>query len=95
MMLFAAVFSVATVVCGCGWTISASSVRMDVYFWNFSINPSYSTSVADSMAFFMILHSTCTGPFSGGIDVIGLLLLDCGLRGEYPPDMLCAYGSEM
>ena len=38
MMLFAAVLSVATVVCGCGWPISAMAVHMDVTFWKFSDN---------------------------------------------------------
>ena len=45
------------------------------------------------MTFLMIINSTCTGPFSGGISVIGVL--DFGLRKKFSPDMLHAYGSDM
>ena len=46
---------------------------MDVAFWKFSNNPPNHDSVTDAMAFLMIMHSTCTGPFSVGISVIGVL----------------------
>ena len=36
MVIFAAVLSVATVVDGFGWTISARAVCIDIYFWKFS-----------------------------------------------------------
>ena len=68
---------------------------MYVAFWQFSRNPPNLDSVADAMAFLMILHSTCTGLFYGGIAVIGVLLLDFGPRKKYPPDLLRASGSEM
>ena len=45
------------------------------------------------MKFLIILHSTCTGQFSGGLSVIGVL--DFCLRGEYPPDLLFSSGSGM
>ena len=94
-MLFAAVLSVATGVGGCGWTISAMDVRMDVALWNFSNNPTNPASVAYAMMFLMILHYTCTGPFPGGIDVIGGLLLNFGPKKKYSPDLLFDSGSEM
>ena len=72
-MLFAAVLSIATGVCGCEWLISARAVRIDVAFWQFSNNPPNSASMADSMAFLIMLHYTCTGPFSRDIACIGVL----------------------
>ena len=72
-MLFAAVLSVVTSVGGCEWPISARAVHMDVAFWQFSNNPPNSASVADAMTFLMMLHSTCTGLFPGGIALIGVL----------------------
>ena len=47
------------------------------------------------MMFLIIIHITCTGKFSGGISVIGVLLLDFGSRKKYPPALLRASGSEM
>ena len=67
---------------------------MDVTFWNISNNTPNSDSVADAMNFFMILHSTSTGPFSGFIAVIGVLLLGFGSRGGNTPALLCASGYE-
>ena len=61
---------------------------MYVAFWKFSNNPPSSDSVADSMMFIIILNSTGTSPFPGGIYVI--CVLDFGPREEYPPDMMCA-----
>ena len=49
---------------------------MDVFFWQFLKNPPHYVSLDDVMTFLMILHSTCNGPFSWEINVIGLLLLD-------------------
>ena len=72
-MLFVNVFSVATGVGGCEWPISARASRMDVVFWNFSDNPPNSASLDDSMIFFMMLHYTCTGLFSGETGFIGVL----------------------
>ena len=94
-MLFDIVFSVATGVGGFECTISDMAVHMDVAFWQFSENPSTSAYVADTIPFIVILHSTCTDPFSGVIDIIGVLLLDFLPRGEYPPALLCASGSKM
>ena len=66
---------------------------MEVTFWKFSNNPPNSDSVADVMTSLMILHSTCTGKFYGGIAVIGVL--DFGPRKKYPPALLRASVSEM
>ena len=66
-MLFAAIFSVAIGVGGCRCPISARAVLIEVSFWQFSNNPPSSASMADAMTFLMMLHSICTGPFSGGI----------------------------
>ena len=63
IMLLAAVLSVATGVGGCWWPISARSVIMDLAFWKFPNNPPNSTSVADSITFLIMIHSTCTGKF--------------------------------
>ena len=79
-MLFASVWPVATIIGGCGWHIHYRAVRMDVAFWHFSNNPPNSVSVADSIIFLMILHSTRTGRFSRGIDFIGELFLDLETR---------------
>ena len=68
---------------------------MDVAFWYFSNNSPNSASVADSMAFLMILHSTCTGSFSGGIAFIGVSLLDVGTSKKFQPALLCTSGSWM
>ena len=62
-----AVLPVATGVGGCRWTIYYRAVLVEVAFWKFSNNPPSSVSVADTMTFLMMLHSTCTGPFYGGI----------------------------
>ena len=94
-MLFAAVFSVSTGAGGCGCPISDREVRMDVAFWNFSKNPPNYASVSDAMIFIMILNSTFTGPFSGGVVVIGVLLLGYGPSKKYPPDLMRASGYEM
>ena len=72
-MLFAGVLSVATGVVGCEWPISVRSFCMDVTFCNFLNNPPNSASMADAMISLVILYFTCTGPFYGGIAVIGVL----------------------
>ena len=72
-MLFASVLSVSMAICGCGWPISVRVVFMDVAFWECSNNPPNSASISDAMTFLIILHSTCTGPFSYGVDFIGML----------------------
>ena len=92
-ILFADVFSIAIVVGGCGWPIYARVVLMDVAFYQFSNNPPNSSSVADTMTFLIMLHSTCTGPFSGGIACIGVL--GFGPRKKYPPALLRDSGSDM
>ena len=57
-ILPATVLYVATGTFGCGWTIYARDVLMDVTFWQFSNNlPNYA-SVTDAMTFFIMLHST-------------------------------------
>ena len=75
MIILAAGFSFSTCVGGCGWPIFAREACMDVEFWQFSNNPPSSASVANFMTILIILHSTCTGPFFGGIDIIGVLLI--------------------
>ena len=93
MMLFANLFSVHTGVGGCWWVISVLVVLMAVSFWLFSNNPPNSTPVPDAITFRIMLHYTCTGPFWGGIDFIGVL--DFVHKKKYPPDLLRAPGSEM
>ena len=92
-MFFSAVMSVATGVGGFWWPIYARAVLVAVAFRQFSNNPPNSASVDDAITFLIMLHSTCTGPFWGGIDCIGVL--DFGPRKKYPPSLLCASGSEM
>ena len=92
-ILFVAVLFFATGVGGSGWTISANYVRMHVAFWQFSNKPPNSASVDDAITFLIILHSTCTGPFLGGIDFIGVL--DFGLSKKYPHALLRATGYEI
>ena len=85
VIMFAVVLSIATSVGGCWRPISDWELHMDVVFWKFSNNPTNYASVSDSMKFPIMLHSTCTGPFSGVISCIGLL--DFGPRKKYPPDL--------
>ena len=92
-MLFVNVLLVASVVGGCELPIYARVVRMDVAFLHFSRNPPNSASVTDDMTLIMILTSTCTVQFSGGIAVIGML--DFGPRKKYPPALLHVSGSEI
>ena len=61
----------ANCVDGCGWPISDESVIEDVAFCNVSNNPPNSNFVADAMIFIIILNSTFTGSFSGGVACIG------------------------
>ena len=72
-MLFVAVFYVATVSGGCWWPISDRAVLVDVAFWQFSNNPPNSDYVDFDVTFLIMLHSTCTGPFYGGIYCIVVL----------------------
>ena len=72
-MMFATVFSVATGVGGFMWPISSGAVLIEVAFWQFSNHPPSSASEADSVTFLVMLHSTCTSPFLGGISWIGVL----------------------
>ena len=78
MMLFSDVLSIATGVGGFWCTISASDVLMEVAFWQFSNNPPNYNSVDDAIAFLIIIHSTCNGPFSGVIACI--VVFDLGPR---------------
>ena len=92
-MIFDTVLSVDTDV-GCfWWTIFARDVQMDVNLWYFSNKPPNYTSVADTITFLIILHSTCTGTFSRGISYIGVL--DFGSRILFLSDLLCASSSDM
>ena len=91
--LFAAVLSVATGVGGFWWPISAGAVLMEVAFCQFSNKPPNCSSVVDVITLLMILYSTCTGPFYGGISCIGVL--DFGPRKKYPPALLHASGFDM
>ena len=93
MMLFSAIISEATGVGGPGWRISARSVLMDVAFWQFSNNPPNYASVDDAMTFIIMLHSTCTVLFYGGIACISVLYF--GPRENYPPALLRASVSDM
>ena len=72
-MLFANVLSFATGVGDCTWPIFARTVLVEVSFWRFSNNPLSFAFVADATTFVMMLHATCTGPFSMGISWIGAL----------------------
>ena len=72
-MLFAAVLSVDTSVGDSGWTIHVRAILTDVAFWQFSNDLPKYASVADSMKFIIMLQSTCTDTFSGGISCIGVL----------------------
>ena len=92
-ILFAAVLSIATSFVGCWYPISTNAVSTKVAFWQFSNNPPNSASVADAFTSLMMLHSTCPGPFSGGISCIGVL--GFGPMKKYPPALLCASGSDM
>ena len=71
-ILFSAALSVATGIGGCWWPIYAKTVIMDINYWQFSYNPPNSASIADAMKFLIVLYSTCTGPFYGGIACIGV-----------------------
>ena len=77
-VIFTAVLSVSTEVGGCRWPISARAVYVDVAFCQFSSNLSNYDSVADAMDFLIILHSTCTSLFSGGVAIFGVLLIGFG-----------------
>ena len=92
-MLFADVLYVATGVGGYWWPIYSKAVFMDVAFWKFSNNPPNSTSVADAITFLIIMHSTCTGPFLGGLDFIGVL--DFVPRKNYPAALFHSFDSKM
>ena len=76
--MFPAVLSVSTGVGSCEWLISTRGIRTYVTFWKFSNNSFNSSSFADSVTFIIILHYTCTGPFSWGAYFIGVL--DFGLK---------------
>ena len=60
---------------------------------SFQITPPNSASVANTMAFLIMLHYTCAGPFLAGIDFIGVL--DFFPRKKYPPAPFRASGSDM
>ena len=85
VLLSVDVLSAVTGVGGCECPIYARDVCMDVAFWQFSNNNPNSASLEDAMKIFIMLHSTCTGSFSGVISCIGLL--DLVPRKKYPPDL--------
>ena len=89
-MLVADILSVATGVGGCRWPISARAVFMDVAFCQFSNNPSNYASMTDAMTFLIMIYSTYTGPFSGGISCISVLYFD--LSTKYAPALICSSG---
>ena len=66
---------------------------MDITFWQSSNIPPNSYSMADAMTFIIVLHSTCTGTFDGGI--ASICLVDFGTRKKYPPALLHYSGSDM
>ena len=92
-MLFAAVLSVSACVGGCWWPTSSRAVLVDVTIWQFSNNPPNCAYVVDVITFLIILHSACTGPFSGGIYCIRVLYF--GPRKKYTPDLLRVSGSDL
>ena len=65
IIIFDAVFYVATDVGSCGWLIYSGLVYIDVDFGHFSKNPLNYASVDDVMTVLMTLYSICTGPFLG------------------------------
>ena len=62
-ILFDIELSVATIVAGCWWPISARTVLVAVSFWQFFNNPPKYYSVAGDMTFLVVMYSTCNGPF--------------------------------
>ena len=72
-MLFAAVLFFFTCVGGWGWPISVRDILIYFDFYQFSNNLPNSAFVDDAMTFIIMLHSTCTGPFSWEIACIGVL----------------------
>ena len=92
-MLFVAILSVVAGDSGCWCPIFAKAVRVEVAFCWFSNKSPSSDSMNDAITFLMMLHSTCIGPFSGGISYIGVL----GFvpRKEYLPALLCDSGYDM
>ena len=66
---------------------------MDVTLWQFSNIPPNSVSMDDDIIFLIMMHSTCTAPFSKGIYCISVL--NFGPRKQYSPDLLHASGSDM
>ena len=73
MMLYATILSVDSGDVGYLWPISARDVIMDVALWQFWNSPPNSASVADAIIFIIMMHSTCTVTFSGGIVCISVL----------------------
>ena len=92
-IMFAAALSVAIGVGGCGWAVYDRAVLIDIAFWKFSNNPPNYDSMYNAMAFLIMLHSTCTGPFSGCITCIGVLYF--GPRKKYSPALLHVSRSDM
>ena len=92
-MLISAVLYVATGVGGCWCPIYTKAVHMGVALCKFSNKPLNYASLDDAITFLIMLHSTRTGPFSGGISYIGVL--DFGPKKKYPPDLLRASGFYM
>ena len=92
-MMLAAILSVAASAGGCWWPISARAVLMDVAFWKFPNKPPNYAYMSDVITFLIMLHSTCTGPFYGGINFINVL--DSGPRKKYLPALPCASCSNM
>ena len=86
MMMFDTVLSVATGFHGCWWPISDRAVLMDIFSCKFSNNPPNYASVADSITFIIMLHSTCSETFLGGLDYI--VVLDVGPRKKHPPALI-------
>ena len=63
-MIFTIELYVATGVGGCGWSITAMVVRIEMVFLKISnINPS-SVSVAEAMKLCTILNLICNGPLA-------------------------------
>ena len=69
-ILFAALLSVSTIVGGCGWSVSARLVQMDVSSWQVSKDPPNSDSVDYFMTFLVIINSTCMVHFLGALPLL-------------------------
>ena len=90
-MLFANVLSVSTGVGGYWWSMSARAIVVAVAFLVVLKYSSLLFFFDDAMTFLIILYSTFTGPFWGGVYCIGVLHF--GTSKKYSPALLRASAS--